>query len=51
MKFRGKMTEPAGIRKFYAVLGTMAKISKVCVLRLTADKLFFILMDQVSRMS
>ena len=35
------------IRKFYSVLGTMARISKVCVLRLTADKLFFILSDQV----
>jgi len=46
MKFRGKMIEPLMIRKFYAVLGTMARISKVCVLRLTADKMFFVLVDR-----
>jgi len=48
MKFRGKMVEQQAIRKFYTVLGTMARISKVCVLRLTADRLYFILSDQAA---
>jgi len=46
MKFRGRMIEQVAIRKFYTVIGTIAKISKVCVLRLNADKMFFILTDQ-----
>jgi len=48
MKFRGKMIEQTAIRKFYTVLGAMAKISKVSVLRLTADKLYFILTDRTA---
>lgn len=48
MKFRGRMTDLLSIRKFYSVLGTMAKLSKRCVLRLTADKLFFILTENGS---
>lgn len=39
------MLEQNAIKKFYTVLGTMARISKVCVLRLTADHLYFILTD------
>jgi len=39
------MLEQNAIKKFYTVLGTMARISKVCVLRLTADNFFFILTD------
>lgn len=45
MKFRGRMIETLAIRKFYSVIGTMARISKVCVMRLTADKVYFILTD------
>jgi len=46
MKFRGRMIEQLSIRKFYSVIGTMAKIAKSCVMRLTADKVYFILTDQ-----
>ena len=45
MKFRGRITDAVSIRKFYSILGTMAKLSKVCVLRLNKDKLFFILTE------
>jgi len=46
MKFRGRMIEQMSIRKFYSVIMTMAKIAKTCVMRLTADKVYFILTDQ-----
>jgi len=39
------MIEQMAIRKLYTVIGTMARISKVCVLRLTSDKVYFILTD------
>ena len=45
MKFRGRMTDQHAIRQFYDILGTMAKLSKVCVLRLSADKLYFVLAE------
>ncbi len=45
MKFRGRITDQLSIRKFYNILGTMAKLSKVCVMRLTADRMFFILTE------
>jgi len=45
MKFRGKMIEQVAIKKFYTVIGTISKIAKLCVLRLNADKMFFILTD------
>ena len=45
MKFRGRLTDLTSIRKFYSVLGTMAKLSKVCVMRLTKDKMFLILTE------
>jgi hypothetical protein len=45
MKFRGRMTDLAAIRKFYNIIGTMARLSKVCVMRLTADKVYFILAE------
>jgi len=40
------MIEQLSIKKFYSVIGTMAKIAKSCVMRLTADKVYFILTDQ-----
>jgi len=40
------MIEVLSIRKFYSVIVTMAKIAKTCVMRLTADKVYFILTDQ-----
>ena len=45
MKFRGRLTDLASIRKFYSVLGTMAKLSKACVMRMTKDKMFLILTE------
>jgi len=39
------MIEMMAIRKFYSIIGTMARISKVCVMRLTADKVYFVLTD------
>ena len=45
MKFRGRITDQLSIRKFYNILLTMAKLSKVCVMRLQKDKLFFILVE------
>lgn len=45
MKFRGRMTDMMAVRKFHLLLGTMAKLAKSCVLRLTADKLYFIVTE------
>jgi len=45
MKFRARMVDGGAIKKFYSVLGNMARLAKVCVLRLTADHLYFILTD------
>ena len=45
MKFRGKMLEVSAIRKFYDILNTMAKLAKVCVLRLTPGRVYFIVTD------
>ena len=38
MKFRGRMLEQSAIKKFYAVVVSTNKLAKLCVLRLTADK-------------
>jgi len=46
MKFRGRMVEQLAVKKFYSIMVSMGKMAKFCVLRLTADKLFFILTDQ-----
>ena len=45
MKFRGRMIEVSAIRQFYDILNTMAKLAKVCVLRLTSTRLYFIVTD------
>ena len=45
MKFRGRMMEVNSIRKFYDILNTMAKLSKMCVLRLTAKHIYFIITE------
>ncbi len=45
MKFRGRMTDQLSIRKFYSILNTMAKLSKICVMRVNKDKIFFILSE------
>ena len=46
MKFRARMIEQLAVKKFYSIVVTMGKMAKLCVLRLTADKMFFILTDQ-----
>ena len=46
MKFRARMIEQLAVKKFYSIVVTMGKMAKMCVLRLTADKMFFILTDQ-----
>ena len=46
MKFRARMIEHLLVKKFYSIVVTMGKMAKLCVLRLTADKIFFILTDQ-----
>jgi len=46
MKFRGRMLEQSAIKKFYAVVVSTNKLAKLCVLRLTADKVYFIVSDQ-----
>ena len=38
MKFRGKMAEYHCIRKFYAIISSIAKIAKTCVMRLTVGR-------------
>lgn len=47
MRFRGKLVDTACIQHFSRVLGTIAKLCKTCVLRITADKLYFILLEKV----
>jgi len=48
MKFRGRMQDVLAIRRFYNVLTTLAKLSKSCVLRLTKDKVYFIVKEAVN---
>ncbi|XP_046409163.1 checkpoint protein HUS1 [Ischnura elegans] len=46
MKFRGKMIELLCIRQFTNVVMTLAKISKLCTIRITPEKLYFIVLDE-----
>lgn len=43
MKFRGKITEIACIKQFINIVNTVAKMAKTSVLRITKDRLFFII--------
>ncbi|XP_005108484.1 checkpoint protein HUS1 [Aplysia californica] len=47
MKFRGKITDIGYIQHFTNVVGTIAKLVKSCILRITEDKVFFILSERV----
>ena len=38
MKFRARMIEQIAVKKFYSIIVSMGKMAKMCVLRLTADK-------------
>ncbi|XP_041373139.1 checkpoint protein HUS1-like isoform X2 [Gigantopelta aegis] len=46
MKFRGKLIDIGCIQHFTRVLGTVSKLIKTCVLRISSDKLYFILSEQ-----
>lgn len=43
MKFRGKMTEGACIKQFINIVNTIARMSKNCVMRITKDRIYFII--------
>ena len=45
MKFRAKMVDPFAIRQFHNVLVSIAKLSKVCYLRLSKENFYFIADD------
>ncbi|CAL4069208.1 unnamed protein product, partial [Meganyctiphanes norvegica] len=45
MKFRGKMIEMTCIKQFTQIVATVARLAKVCVLRITPDRLFFIISE------
>ncbi|XP_071103105.1 checkpoint protein HUS1-like [Haliotis cracherodii] len=46
MKFRGKIVDIGCIQHFTKVVGTVSKLIKTCVLRITPDKVYFILSEQ-----
>lgn len=49
MRFRAKIVDVGIIEQFTRVIGTVAKLTQLCVLRITEDRMFFILNDKVSR--
>ncbi|XP_017289422.1 checkpoint protein HUS1 [Kryptolebias marmoratus] len=48
MKFRGKIIDIACLNHFSRVVTTISKLTKMCVLRLTPDNLFFVLSGKVA---
>lgn len=48
MKFRAKLVDVTCIQQFTNVVATISKLIKICTLRITADKLYFILSESVS---
>nr|XP_046226552.1 checkpoint protein HUS1 isoform X2 [Scatophagus argus] len=48
MKFRGKIVDIACLNHFTRVVTTISKLTKMCILRLTPDNLFFILSGKVA---
>ncbi|XP_007895687.1 checkpoint protein HUS1 [Callorhinchus milii] len=48
MKFRAKLVDVACLNHLSRVVNTISKLAKSCILRLTADKLYFILSDKVA---
>ncbi|XP_064612988.1 checkpoint protein HUS1-like [Liolophura sinensis] len=46
MRFRGKLVDIGCIQHFSRVTSTVSKLAKNCVLRLTRDKLYFILSEK-----
>ena len=45
MKFRARKVDLLSIKKFHSILCTAAKLSKLCVMRLTKDCVYFILTE------
>ncbi|XP_045762958.1 checkpoint protein HUS1 [Maniola jurtina] len=48
MKFRGVMIDAGPMREFTNIVTTISKLSKECVLRLSDDKLYFIVSEENS---
>ncbi|KAF7247855.1 Checkpoint protein HUS1 [Varanus komodoensis] len=48
MRFRAKIVDIGCLNHFTRVINTIAKLAKTCTLRLTVDKLYFILSDKVA---
>ncbi|XP_067861540.1 checkpoint protein HUS1 isoform X2 [Heptranchias perlo] len=48
MKFRAKMVDVGCLNHFTRIVNTISKLTKSCILRLTTDKLYFILSDKVA---
>ncbi|XP_063160297.1 checkpoint protein HUS1 isoform X1 [Candoia aspera] len=48
MRFRAKIIDVGCLNHFSRVMNTIAKLAKTCTLRLTLDKLYFILSDKVA---
>ncbi|XP_033854575.3 checkpoint protein HUS1-like isoform X1 [Acipenser ruthenus] len=48
MRFRAKMIDIGCFNHFTRVVNTISKLTKTCTLRLTTDKLYFILSDKVA---
>ncbi|XP_034427649.1 checkpoint protein HUS1 isoform X2 [Hippoglossus hippoglossus] len=48
MKFRGKIIDVSCLNHFTRVVTTISKLTKLCVLRLTPDNLFFVLSGKVA---
>lgn len=47
MKFRAKLIDITCIQQFTNIVATVSKLIKVCTLRLTSDKIYFILSETV----
>ncbi|NXD65794.1 HUS1 protein, partial [Eolophus roseicapillus] len=48
MRFRAKIVDLACLNHFSRVINTIAKLARICTLRLTVSKLYFILSDKVA---
>ncbi|CAG5116939.1 unnamed protein product, partial [Candidula unifasciata] len=47
MKFRGKLVHIGCIQHFTNIVGTISKLIKTCIMRITMDKVFFILSERI----
>ncbi|XP_072174015.1 checkpoint protein HUS1-like [Diadema setosum] len=49
MRFRARLTDISSIEQFTRVFGTIAKLTQLCVLRISKERMFFILNDKVAK--